>query len=269
MYRPASGCLRRLALTMAIAALPACTSVPPAHHERPPAFEFERDTLAFANELFWDYHFDDVTGEVHRESHGREVSFGNRCNPMAKSIRQFRHGARFDASLPLLMEDEYRERVQLVLATDPRSTEPVAEPIVIPGYPGLRAFSRDHESLMKQALGGRRDSYLQRGNVRMIFPFLPGGQRETAADILASVRDGRPAIVRLVRFPNVDINHTIVVFDAEETPREIRFQTFDPNHPEAPTLLRFQRASAAFLFPRTTYFAGGEVGVYEIYEGIF
>ncbi len=240
--------------------------MPPA---QPAEFVFDRDTLAFANELFWNYRFDDLTGEVHRSSHGREVTFGNRCNPMARAIRQFHYAARFDPSLPPLAEEETRERVAQVLASDPRRTAPSAERVLFPGYAGLREFSREHEGLLKEQLGGRRESFLQRGNVRMIFPFLPDGQRETASALLASVREGRPAIVRLVRFPSIAINHTVLIYDAEETPREIRFRAFDPNHPEAPTPLLFQRARASFVFPRTAYFAGGPVDAYEIYEGIF
>ena len=269
MRRRATERRHRLGLALGIALLAGCAGAPAVSRDRPPDFVFERDTLSFANELLWSYAFDDVTGDVHRWPHEREVAFGNRCNPMSRAVRQFRYAARFDAALPRLSDDEYRERVQRVLASDPRNTEPWAEPVVIPGYEGLRAFSRDRETLLKEELGGRQESFLQRGNLRMIFPFLPGQQRDTASDLLASVRKGRPAIVHLARFPSIDINHTLVVFDAEETPREIRFRTFDPNHPEEPLPLVFQRARATFVFPRTAYFAGGPVGAYEIYDGIF
>jgi hypothetical protein len=254
---------------MGIAISAGCAGAPPLRAERPRDFVFERDTLAFANQLVWSYRFDDATGEVVIEPHGGEVSFGNRCNPMTRAIRQFHYAARFDADLPPLSEEAYRERVRQVLESDPRRTTPLAEPVVFPGHAGLRDFSRAHEALLKEELGGSEDSYLQRGNVRMIFPFLPDSQRETADDLVASVREGRPVIVHLVRFPKITINHTILVFDAEQTPREIRFHAFDPNHPEAPLLLRYQRARATFFFPRTAYFAGGPVDAYEIYAGVF
>jgi hypothetical protein len=103
----------------------------------------------------------------------------------------------------------------------------------------------------------------------VVFPFLAEQQRETAQELLGSIRQQRPAILHLVVFPRIELNHTLLVFGAEETPREIRFEVFDPNHPEAPLILSFRRAVGAFSLPRTAYFAGGKVHAYEIYDGLF
>jgi hypothetical protein len=80
---------------------------------------------------------------------------------------------------------------------------------------------------------------------------------------------GHPPIVHIVNFPRITINHSVVIFDVESGPTEIRFDAYDPNDNEQPGLLVFDRATATFRFSSTDYFAGGTVKAYEIYDGLF
>jgi hypothetical protein len=139
--------------------------------------------------------------------------------------------------------------------------------VVIPGFANLREFSSHHEELLKNNTRGRWRSYLQRGNWRMIFPFSPEHQRTTAEALLASLAEGHPPIVHVLRFPRITINHTLLIHGARSTATEIHFFAYDPNQPDRTLLLHYDREQATFLFPRTRYFLGGRVSAYEIYDG--
>jgi hypothetical protein len=227
----------------------------------PRRFDFARDTFAFANDLYWSY-------DGAAPPRDRPVEFGQRCVNVARSARQFFHAARFTGGAPV-SDDEYRERVRAVLAWDPRDDAPAALPVDIPGFGDLRSFSRAYERLLEQELGGPVASYLQRGNWRMILPFTRGSQRATADALLERLARGGLPIARVVNFPVIDINHAVLVFDAEPREGEVVFRAYDPNDVDRPLELRFELERARFRFPTTAYFAGGPVDVYEIFTGPF
>jgi hypothetical protein len=185
---------------------------------------------------------------------------------MARVARQFYAGARFDPAAPRVDEATYARLVRAVLATDPRRA--AAGRIVIPAYPDLRSFSRAHEALLKEVMAGPWQSYLQRGNWRMIFPFPASHQERLAKRLLASLARGWPPIVHVLRYPDLIINHMVLVYDAEETPTEIRFQLYDPNDAARPVLLTYDRAARAFSLAATRYFPGGPVKAYDVYHGL-
>lgn len=239
----------------------ACASTPEPPPPRP--FDFTRDTFAYSNDLYWDY---GPNGETPRPRDA-PVGFGNRCAPMARATRQFYRAARFDPAAPHLDDAGYRALVRRVLDASDRYERPV-KPVTIPGYADLRSFSADHEELLKAETGGRTRSFTQRGNWRLLFPFSPGSQRDLAYRALAELAAGRLPIVHLANFPTISLNHTVVVFAAEETPTEIRFRVYDPNHKLAPRALVYHRATTTFVFDRTEFFPGGAVKAWEVYRGL-
>ena len=87
-----------------------------------------------------------------------------------------------------------------------------------------------------------------------------------AGQLLAHLRQNQPVVVHLARFPKLTINHALVLFDAKETDNQIEFQSYDPNQPESPMKLTFDRATRTFLLPANHYFPGGRVDVYEVYH---
>lgn len=230
------------------------------------------DTLAYPNELLWEYEGEGLVSSRPARSGMRGADperFAQRCMFMTRSVRQFYHAARFDPSMPRVSEEDYRELVRRVLASDPRRERPAEDPVVIPGFANLREFSSHHEELLKKNTEGRWRSYLQRGNWRMIFPFSAKHQRTTAESLLASLAEGHPPIVHVLRFPRITINHMLLIHSARSTATEVRFSAYDPNQPDHTLVLHYDREQAAFLFPRTRYFLGGRVSVYEIYDGFF
>ena len=161
-------------------------------------------------------------------------------------------------------EASYRERIEQIVSTSPRRD--LKDKIIIPGYANLYAFSQAEEALLKERCGGAWQSYFQRGHWRMIFPMPRRQQKKTAGQLKASLRENRPPVVHLVRFPSLSINHAVVVFDLAENDREIQFSVYDPNSPEEPARLVYDRAARRFTFPANHYFAGGRVDVYEVYH---
>jgi hypothetical protein len=239
--------------------------------EAPREFDFDRDTFAFANEVTWKRDLPKLASASNEiPPMAIESDYKLHCFPVSRSSRQFFMHAKFAPSLPRASDDEYRELIDEVVSRDDRGDRSDPHPVVIPGYADLRAFSQDKEALLKDGIGTAMDSYTQRGNWRMIFPFTRRHQKNTAAQVLWMLHAKRPAVVHLVRFPKITINHAVLLYDAVETPKEIRFTTYDPNYSETPLVLTYDRATQTFSFPPTFYYAGGPVNVYEIYRrGLF
>jgi len=232
------------------------------------AFDFERDTFAYTNNNYWVYDLASNPNGTIAKKRLENIDHGQRCTVMSRTARQFFYGARFEREAPKLGADDYRDLIRRLLSTNPRLEEPIESPIVFPGYADLRSLSIDHEAILKEELQGRWTGYFQRGNWRMIFAFSPSQNRATARGLIEDSRRGHLPLVHVVNYPVIDINHTVLIFDHEESPLQIRFELYDPNNAEYSGSLVFDRASSTFSYNRTDYFAGGSVQVYEIYDGI-
>ena len=65
---------------------------------------------------------------------------------------------------------------------------------------------------------------------------------------------------------SLTINHAMLLYGVRESEDLIVFDTYDPNSPEKPTSVTFDRKRREFSFPRNHYFIGGPVKLYEIYH---
>ena len=252
-----------LATVLALVFLCSCTSTrqPNLDSRR---FDFQRDTFAYANGLVWEYGYD-TNGVWQAHKREPEPDYTLHCFVVARSARQFFDNARFDPLQPIADDTTYRRLVRQVAASDPRNQLPESKRIVIPGYADLRSFSAAHEKVLQAQCGSAWQSYLQRGNWRMIFPVTRRHQAETGKELAARLKDRGPLLVHVFCFPTLSINHALLLFDAKETDTEIQFATYDPNDPSKPGLLSFDRARRTFILPSNAYFPGGPVDVYEIY----
>jgi hypothetical protein len=240
----------------------------PSRRSAPEAFRFPDDAFAFANETVWEYRLDAATRRMTWSRREPTPPFSLRCGNMVRAARQFRVHARFDPSAPPLGPDAYRELVREVVGRDPRQQDGDGDPVVIPGYPDLRTFSAAQTAIVQEALEGPWQSYVQRGNWRMIFPFTPRHQRRLAERLRAEVAEGRLPIVHVLVYPQQTLNHMVLVYGAEETPAEVRFHAYDPNDAGAPILLTYDRGARTFVYPQVPYFGGGPVKAYAIYESV-
>jgi hypothetical protein len=228
-------------------------------------FNYQTDTFSYANQLKWEYHYDANGKWVHNR---REPppNYHQHCFVVARSARQFFENATFDANKPVADDKVYRHLIRKVVSVDPSDPLPDSKKIVIPGYANLREFSAAQEQLLKAECGGAWQSYVQRGHWRMIFPFSRASQQDTVERLLADLKENRPPVIHVVRFPELLINHAILVFGAKESEEEIVFSVYDPNKPDSPKTLTYDRATRTFNFPSNDYWMGGRVDVYEIYR---
>jgi hypothetical protein len=130
-----------LLLLLALALASGCASSSDHSPSRP--FQFRQDTFSYANELVWEYEFDDFTGDT---THRRRVpppTYTHHCFVVARAAKQFFQNARFDASQPKADEETYRALVRRVVSIAPRKVLPEDRKIVVPGYASLFSFSED------------------------------------------------------------------------------------------------------------------------------
>jgi hypothetical protein len=227
-------------------------------------FVFRQDSLSFSNELVWSYSFDPVTDKASHTPRQPPPSYSHHCFVVARSAKQFFNHARFAPDLPVADQATYRKLVREIVSTSPAVVLP--QKIIIPGFANLYTFSQVHGDLLKQECGGAWRSYLQRGHWRMIWPFSRDEQRKMAEQLVADLRRNDPPVVHVVRFPQLKINHALVLFAVRETAEKFEFATYDPNIAEGSTVLTFDRNTRTFRFPRNDYFVGGKVDIYEIYH---
>jgi len=233
----------------------------------PRQFVFGKDTFSFANELEKE-HFYNSNGEWVGLKRKPKPDYSQHCFVISRSALQFFEHARFAPELTPADDDTYRKLIRKVVGTDPRNVLPDDEKIVIPGYADLRSFSRDKEKLLKDECGGAWQSYVQRGHWRMIFPFTRMQERKVARRLLANLDRKQPAVVHLVRFPQLSINHAVLIFGARKTQNGIEFKTYDPNTPEAPITIHYQPRAGTFTMAVNDYFPGGPIDLYEVYHGL-
>jgi hypothetical protein len=258
------GFWRSFGLAVAIIFFAGCSTSRPQTRFNSRPFAFHRDTFAYANKLVWRYDFDPATGKM---THVREVpkpAYTHHCFVVARAARQFFDNARFDPSLPVVDTNAYRLLVRKIMAQSPR--RPLEEPIIIPGYSNLFDFSRAQENLLQAECGGAWQSYFQRGHWRMIFPMTTNHQHRIARQLAAKLKGHQAPLVHIVRFPKLSINHAIVLFDCKTTNDGLEFSAYDPNDPDRPLAITFHSSDGHFAIPRTRYFAGGRVDVYEIFH---
>jgi hypothetical protein len=236
-------------------------SIPP-----PRRFEFERDTFAFANELICEYEFDPASGRPRMVARQPRPDYALRCFVLVRAARQFFYHADFLLTQTPLGEADYRRRIRDVLCRNPRVPSLPGRRAVFPGYDGLRAFGRQWGRLLKAECGGAWRSYVLPSHWRMVLPITRRHQERTCAGLQARLVNGSPPIVHLVRFPQLTINHGMIVFGVEQDRAEARFLTYDPNTPEQPVLLTFDHAARTFTLPATRYWPGGKLNVIEIYR---
>jgi hypothetical protein len=256
---------RLLWMLLLLALLSGCATSSP-HAERR-LFDFYSDAFAYPNELVWVYEYD-ANGKWTTRQRDPKPTYAQHCFVVARSALQFLNNARFAPELPLADEKTYRRLIRKVVATNPRKSLPEKDKIVIPGYANLRQFSEMQETALKEESGGAWQSYFQRGHWRMIFPFSRRHQEDTAVKLLQSVNQGNSAVLHVVRFPQLTINHAVVLYGAEESETGIVFSIYDPNRPQSPAFLNYDRVKRTFYLPANLYFKGGEVEVYEIYRGL-
>ena len=241
------------------------TSQPPPFADRR-SFDFSKDTFSFSNELSWEYFFD-ANGKWTNRPREPQPDYKQHCFVVVHAAKQFFKFAKFDPNLPVATEKTCRDLVhRIVFGSDLRSD---GKKIIVPGYANLNEFSRAHEDLLKQECGGAWRSYFQRGHWRIILPFNRRHQEIRSEEFVRQLKQHQALAIHLVRFPQLSINHALLLVGFRDAENKIEFSVYDPNTPEKPGILTYDRASRTFFLPGNDYFFGGKVNVYEIYCSCF
>ncbi len=232
----------------------------------PRRFEFARDTFAFENETFWEYHFDAASGKTTFSPREPKPDYAHRCFVLTRAARQFHFHACFDQTQKAGDDQDCRRLIRAVITRNVRSAAQPGKQIVIPGYADLRQFSRAREPLLKSECGGAWRSYVLRSHWRMVFPISRAHQARTAASLAAALQQRLPPIIHLVNFPVLTINHSMLLFAAAETGAGMEFQAYDPNNTAQPVTLTFEQKTSTFSLPPNRYWAGGALDIIEIFR---
>jgi hypothetical protein len=251
---------RLVGLLVAALLLPACAGgSPPSPRAldqgpRPGAFALERDTFAFPN-------------LVRALSPDRSVDFANYCIIMVRAAGQFHRFARFAPDLPRVSDAEYDRVVRAVL--DQRAWDapwPAERRLVVPGYPDLRAFSRDREPLIKRAFGSQWSSMFHVRNWRVVFQQSAGHQSRLAGELVGEVDRGLPVPLMITSFPVSDyLNHVVLVYGYHRSGDAVEFSAYDPNDPDSPLGIHFDPASTAFWVEPLPYGPPGRIRAFRIF----
>jgi hypothetical protein len=228
------------------------------------AFEFERDTFAFPHELVWKYHFD-ADGRMTVSKVEPPPTYYHRCFVVGRATRQFFYHARFDPDAPPADAGTYQKLIREVVSRNVRKQCEESERIVIRGFEGLRAFSKAHEPLLKAGCGAAWESYFLRSHWRMIFPTPIWYRKMMVEKLKGSLPKRGLTLVHLFRFPRITINHGIALYGFVENEHAIEFEAYDPNIPEHPVKLIYEKGTDEFTFAANRYWGGGPLKVMEIY----
>ena len=254
-----------LILCLLLMWLTGCATAPHGTNGTSRHFDFAKDTFAYANGLVWEYRYD-ANGKWTTRRREPKPSYSQHCFVVSRSACQFFENAVFNPGRPKVDEATYRRLVRRLVSTNLRAPLPEPDKIIFPGYANLRTFSQEHEEMLKAECGSAWQCYFQRGNWRVVFPFSRHQQEQVAQLLQQELQEKAVAVVHLVRFPQLSINHAVLMFEAKANPREVQFITYDPNEPEKPTIITFDRATRTFSLPSNAYFQGGRVDVYPIYD---
>ena len=232
-------------------------------------FRFDRDTFAFANETVFEYR----DGQPHlRKPSAREQRrqpYTNRCFVMSRAVIQFRKFARFDPRGRPLDDRALAGRVRAITHHPAwREALPMDQRVVLPGYPNLRALSRARARVLQENIGIGWPTYIRFGSIRMLYEFSREYQEQTHANLDATLARGGLFVAHLSTFPNLSINHAVLVFARKPASRRASIEhyvVYDPNHSEAPRELTWSPANRAFAYQKDWDFVGGFVRVYQVY----
>ncbi len=216
-------------------------------------FAFARDTFAFKNLI--------------RARHPHEDGlYANYCFVLARGLRQFSQFARFDPALPRLDHAAYVTLVRRVAARPPwEPALPEDARIVIPGYASLRELSQAEEAAVKEGLGGRFWTFVHWTNWRVTFWVTPAHQDNVAREIVSELRAGRLVQLLITNWPKPELNHTVVAFESRDGATTLDFVVWDPNDPDAPGVITFDRRARRFAATRVYDTEPGVIRVFRMY----
>ena len=228
-------------------------------------FNFNRDTLSFANWTVFSYENGHIVS--HKNQYGHHYS--RRCFVMTRTVEQFYKFAWFEPKAAPIDDRELTRRIRDVTRRPPwHDPLPAEKRIVIPGYSNLRELSQAKMDLMQQNIGLGWVVYLRVGNFRMFYEHSKEYQEKTHAELEQSLTRGEFFVGYLSDYPILHINHSVLVYKhdrARPADGNDYYLVYDPNHPDGPRHLKWIAAKREFSFEKDREFPGGFTRVFQVY----
>jgi len=231
-----------------------------------PAFRFDRDTFAFANQTVFEYR----EGHAYaRKSKQRGDVYNRRCFVLCRTATQFYKFARFDPRGAPLDDTALAARIRSVTRRQAWAAPlPEDQRVVFPGYATLREMSKARGKVLRDNIGLGWTVYLRPSNGRIVYQHDPRYQEEMHAKLNESLGRGHVFVGYLSTFPRITVNHAILVYKQKSLSPDTgieRYAAYDPNHPESPRELTWSGKERAFAYQKDVDFVGGFVRVYQVY----
>ena len=257
--------MRRSTATILVWSAVLCVAISTASAGSADGFNYNRDTLSFANWTVFSYENGRIVS--HKNQYGHHYS--RRCFVMPRAVEQFYKFARFEPKAPRVDDRELTKRVRNITRRPPwHDPLPFEKRIVIPGYSNLRQLSQEKMSLMQGNIGLGWVVYLRPGNVRMFYLHDKNYQEKTHRLLEETLAHQEFFIAYLSDFPILHINHSVLVYNHDK-PRSTdgtdHYLVYDPNHPERPRHLEWLPAKREFSYEKDNEFAGGFTRVFQVY----
>lgn len=228
-------------------------------------FDFQRDTLSFANSTVFEYE----QGRIVRKKRSEKTErYMRRCFIMSRTIVQFNKFARFDPKGAPIEDRELAKRIRKVTHMRPWNPPfPMEKRVIFPGYANLRSMSKAHTRLMQKHIGLGWPTYLRLGNGRMFYRHDVEYQERTHQKLNQALDRGEFFILYLSDYPTLHINHSVTVYARKKATSkdEDAYLVYDPNHPDAPRELKWLYKRRAFDFQKDEEFVGGFTRAFQVY----
>jgi hypothetical protein len=227
------------------------------------AFDFRTETLAFANQTYFDYNSStDRAVKISRRK-GSVPDYSRHCFQLCRTVLQFHQFAEFRPDLPKVSESDYRMIVRRLSRIPVWGSGP-REKVVIPGYPDLRSFSLGQTLMLQKNMGLWWPSFWRLGNWRIVFPAPRSGQERVANWLRSELGSGRIRAVYITHFK--PINHCLVVYHCTlEANHDLVFDVYDANQPGKLVHLTYRASDLSFYLDKTWYYNLGLVTVLRLY----
>src|SRR2546423_1189460 len=228
-------------------------------------FNYQRDTLSFANWTVFTYENGHIVPQKNKFGH----HYSRRCFVMTRTVGQFYKFARFEPNAARLDERELQKRIRAVTRKPPwHDPLPPEKRIVIPGYRNLRELSAANTELMQRNIGLGLVVYLRPGNVRMFYLHDKNYQAKMHDQLEQELARQEFFIAYLSDFPILHINHSVLVYRhsrSRSADGSDHYLVYDPNHPERPRHLEWLPQKREFSYEKDREFSGGFTRVFQIY----
>jgi len=228
-------------------------------------FNFQRDTLSFANWTVFTYENGHIVS--HKNQFGHHYS--RRCFVMTRTVEQFYKFACFEPTAPRVNDRELTKRIRDITRRQPwHYPLPAEKRVFIPGYTNLRELSQDRTDLMQRNIGLGWVVYLRLGNARMFYEHSKKYQEKTHDELEQTLARGEFFIAYLSDYPIMHINHSVLVYK-HDRPQSADgtdyYLVYDPNHADAPRHLTWLPAKREFSYEKDQEFVGGFARVFHVY----